>query len=62
MGLLGDGAQAEADEVGDERVRVDVVRDRRERADERLPRGADQGGGAELDVLGRQLPAATPRE
>ena len=53
MGLLGDGAQAEGDEVGDERVGVDVVRDGRERADERLAQRADQGGGGELDVLGR---------
>ena len=52
-GLLGDGAQAEGDEVGDERVGVDVVRDRRERADERLAQRADEGGGGELDVLGR---------
>ena len=55
MGLLGDGAQAEGDEVGDERVGVDIVRDGGKGADERLAERADEGGGGELDVLGRQL-------
>ena len=58
MGLLGNGAQAEADEVGDERVGVDVVVrpiHPGQGPDERLAQRADQRGGAELDVLGGQL-------
>ena len=60
MVLLGDGAQAEGDELGDERVGVNVVLDGGKGADERLAQRAHEGGGGELDVLGRQLAGATP--
>jgi hypothetical protein len=54
-GLLGDGAQAEGDEVGDERIGVDVVRHGRQGTDQRLAQRADEGRGGELDVLAGQL-------
>jgi hypothetical protein len=57
MGVLsvGDGAKAEGDEVGDERVGVGARRDRRERPDERLAERADERRGGEVRVLGGQL-------
>src|SRR4051794_30054496 len=52
---VGDGAQAEGDEVGDERVGVGVRGDLRQRPDERFGKRADERGARELRVLRRQL-------
>jgi hypothetical protein len=61
---VGDGAQAEGDEVGDQRVGVAARGDRRERPDERLAQRAGLAAGAQgaaRERLDRGLQATSSR-
>ena len=58
--MVGDGAQAEGDELGDEDVGVALRGDRREWPDERLAERADERGADEVRILVGKLAARDP--